>query len=67
MATRINSNYRDALIQQIKDADLELITDFYIYLNFRQDEFPEIFCTTSVANKTYIDRFLGKEKNDADN
>ena len=47
--------------------DLELITDFYIYLNFRQDEFPEISCTTSVVNKTYIDRFLGKEKNDAEN
>lgn len=81
MATRINSNYRDALIQQIKDAgqelinraetlvhpDLELITDFYICLNFRQGEFPEISCTTSVANKIYIDRFLGKEKNDAEN
>lgn len=59
-------NYRDELVQQIKDAgqelinradtmvhpDLDLITNFSIIINFDQERFPEITFSTSVVNKT---------------
>lgn len=77
MATEIDNNkkYRDKLVQQIKDAgqelinraetmihpDLNLITDFYIALNFSQENFPEVSFSTSVANKTTVDRLYKKE------
>lgn len=77
MATEIDNNkkYRDKLVQQIKDAgqelinraetmihpDLDLITDFYIALNFSQENFPEVSFSTSVVNKTTVDRLYKKE------
>lgn len=77
MATEIDNNkkYRDKLVQQIKDAgqelinraetmvhpDLDLITDFYITLSFSQENFPEISFSTSVVNKTTVDRLCKKE------
>lgn len=77
MATEIDNNkkYRDKLVQQIKDAgqelinraetmvhpDLDLITDFYITLSFSQENFPEVSFSTSVVNKTTVDRLYKKE------
>ena len=77
MTTEIDNNkkYRDKLVQQIKDAgqelinraetmvhpDLDLITDFYITLSFSQENFPEISFSTSVVNKTTVDRLCKKE------
>lgn len=66
------NSYRDALVQQIKDAGQELInraetmvhpendliTDFSIMIRFRQDEFPTIDYTTSVVNKLACDRVI---------
>ena len=66
------NNYRDALVQQIKDAGQELIdraetmvhpesdliTDFSIMIRFKQDEFPTIDYTTSVVNKVACDRII---------
>lgn len=66
---------REQLVQQIKDAgqelinraetmvhpDLDLITDFYITLNFSQENFPEVSFSTSVVNKTSVDRLYKKE------
>lgn len=59
------NGYRDALVQQIKDAGQELInraetmvhpendliTDFSIVIHFEQHEVPTIDYTTSVINK----------------
>lgn len=67
--------YREELIQQIKDAgqelidraetmvhpDLDLITDFCITLSFSQENVPEVSFSTSVVNKTYLDRLCKKE------
>ena len=77
MATEIDNNkkYRDKLVQQIEDAgqelinraetmvhpDLDLITDFYITLSFSQENFPEVSFSTSVVNKTTVDRLYKKE------
>jgi len=77
MATEIANcrKYRDKLVQQIKDAgqelinraetmvhpDLDLITDFYITISFSQDDFPEVSFSTSVVNKTNVDRLCKKE------
>lgn len=77
MATEIDNNkkYRDKLVQQIKDAgqelinraetmihpDLDLITDFYITLSFSQENFLEVRFSTSVVNKTTVDRLYKKE------
>lgn len=76
MAKRLsNKRYRDQLVQQIKDAgqelinraetmvhpDLDMITDFDIKLNFTQGEFPEISFSTSIVNKTAVDRLCKKE------
>ncbi len=69
-----NKNYREQLVQQIKDAgqelinradtmvhpDLDLITDFYITLSFSQESFPEVSFSTSVVNKTTVDRLCKK-------
>ena len=66
------NSYRDALVQQIKDAGQELIdraetmvhpendliTDFSIMIRFKQDEFPTIDYTTSVVNKVACDRVI---------
>lgn len=66
------NSYRDALVQQIKDAGQELInraetmvhpenaliTDFSIMIRFKQDEFPVIDYTTSVVNKVACDRII---------
>lgn len=74
----MNNNYRDKLVQQIKDAGQELInraesmihpdanmvTDFYISLNFSQGNFPEITYSTSVVNKTTVDRLFYREEHD---
>lgn len=73
----MKNNYTKQLVQQIKDAgqalidraetmvhpDLDLITDFYITLNFSQDSFPEITFSTSVVNKTCCERLCKKEVN----
>lgn len=70
-------DYRNNLVQQIKDAgqelinraetmvhpDLGLITDFYITLSFSQENFPEISFSTSIVNKTAVDRLCNKEVN----
>lgn len=70
-----NKKYRDQLVKQIRDAgqelidraetmvhpDLDLITDFNITLSFSQDSFPEITFSTSVVNKTAVDRLCKKE------
>lgn len=70
-----NKKYRDQLVQQIRDAgqelidraetmvhpDLDLITDFDITLSFSQEHFPEITFSTSVVNKTAVDRLCKKE------
>lgn len=77
MATEIDNNkkYHDELVHQIKDAgqelinraetmvhpDIDLITDFYITLSFSQDSFPEVSFSTSVVNKTTVDRLCKKE------
>lgn len=66
------NSYRDALVQQIKDAGQELIdraetmvhpendliTDFSIMIRFKQDEFPTIDYTTSVVNKVACGRVI---------
>ena len=66
------NGYRDALVQQIKDAGQELINraetmvhpendliaDFSIMIRFKQDEFPIIDYTTSVVNKVACDRVI---------
>lgn len=70
-----SNKYCEQLVQQIKDAgqelinraetmvhpDLELITEFYITLSFSQESFPEISFSTSVVNKTAVDRLCKKE------
>ena len=76
MAKRLsNKKYRDQLVQQIKDAgqelinraetmvhpDLDMITDFVIKLNFTQGVSPEINFSTSIVNKTAVDRLCKKE------
>lgn len=45
------NGYRNALVQQIKDAGQELI-------NFEQHEVPTIDYTTSVVNKVACDRVI---------
>lgn len=66
------NSYRDALIQQIKDAGQELINraesmvhpendliiDFSIVIHFEQHEVPTIDYTTSVVNKVACDRVI---------
>lgn len=66
------NSYRDALVQQIRDAgqelinraesmvhpETDLITDFSITIRFKQDEFPAIDYTTSVVNKVACDRII---------
>lgn len=68
----MKDNYRDILVQQIKDAGQEvinraesmvhpendLITDFSITIRFSQDDFPTIDFLTSVVNKTACDRYV---------
>lgn len=72
------SNFRDELVQQIKDAgkelidrantmvhpDLDLITDYSIIVSFdlQHECCPEITFTTSVVNKRFMDRLTKKEK-----
>lgn len=64
------NRYRNALVQQIKDAGQELInraesmvhpendliTNFSIVIHFKQNEVPTIYYTTSVINKVACDR-----------
>jgi hypothetical protein len=71
------NGYRDALVQQIKDAGQELInraetmvhpendliTDFSIVIHFEQHEVPTIDYTTSVINKVACDRVYIKLHN----
>lgn len=71
----MTNNYRDALVQQIKDAGQELInraesmvhpendliTNFSIVIHFNQDEFPTINYTTSVVNKIAVERVVSQE------
>lgn len=66
------NGYRNALVQQIKDAGQELInraesmvhpendliTDFSIVIHFEQHEVPTIDYTTSVINKVACDRVI---------
>ena len=66
------NGYRNALVQQIKDAGQELInraesmvhpendliTDFSIVIHFEQHEVPTINYTTSVVNKVACDRVI---------
>lgn len=68
----ISDGYRNALVQQIKDAGQELInraesmvhpendliTDFSIVIHFEQHEVPTIDYTTSVVNKVACDRVI---------
>lgn len=70
-----SNKYHEQLVQQIKDAgqelinraetmvhpNLDLITDFYITLSFSQESFPEVSFSTSVVNKTAVDRLCKKE------
>lgn len=74
------NGYRNALVQQIKDAGQELInraesmvhpendliTDFSIVIYFEQHEIPTIEYTTSVVNKVACDRLnlFGEPKYD---
>lgn len=72
------NGYRDALVQQIKDAGQELInraetmvhpendliTDFSIVIHFEQHEVPTIDYTTSVINKVACDRVIYKKYDD---
>ena len=78
MALKNRTNFRDKLVQQIKDAgqelinradtmvhpDLDLITDYSINISFdlQREHCPEITFTTSVVNKTVIDRLTKKEE-----
>lgn len=69
------NGYRNALVQQIKDAGQEfinraesmvhlendLITDFSIVIHFKQHEVPTIDYTTSVINKVACDRVIYKK------
>ena len=75
MVPRKDSNFRDELVQQIKDAgqelinraetmvhpDLDLVTEYSIDISFdlRHDCCPEITFTTSVVNKSFVDRLRG--------
>lgn len=66
------NNYRDALVQQIRDTgqelinraesmvhpETDLITDFSITIHLKHDEFPTIDYTTSVVNKVACDRII---------
>ena len=77
MAKDNNKKYHEQLVQQIKDAgqelinraetmvhpDLDLITDFYITLSLSQESFPEVSFSTSIVNKTAVDRLCKKEVN----
>lgn len=59
----MTNGYRNALVQQIKDAGQELtendlITDFSIVIHFEQHEVPTIDYTTSVVNKVACDRVI---------
>ncbi len=70
------NGYRNALVQQIKDAGQELInraesmvhpendliTDFSIVIHFEQHEVPTIDYTTSVVNKVACDRVILSER-----
>lgn len=70
------NGYRNALVQQIKDAGQELInraesmvhpendliTDFSIVIHFEQHEVPTIDYTTSVVNKVACDRVIYKKE-----
>lgn len=72
MAHKMANGYRNALVQQIKDAGQELInraesmvhpendliTDFSIVIHFEQHEVPTIDYTTSVVNKVACDRVI---------
>ena len=72
---KMANGYRDALVQQIKDAGQELInraetmvhpendliTDFSIVIHFEQHEVPTIDYTTSVINKVACDRVIYKK------
>lgn len=78
MVLKNRTNFRDKLVQQIKDAgqelinradtmvhpDLDLITDYSIDISFdlQHELCPEITFTTSVVNKTFIDRLTKKEE-----
>lgn len=69
---KMANGYRNALVQQIKDAGQELInraesmvhpendliTDFSIVIHFEQHEVPTIDYTTSVVNKVACDRVI---------
>lgn len=69
---QVANGYRNALVQQIKDAGQELInraesmvhpendliTDFSIVIHFEQHEVPTIDYTTSVVNKVACDRVI---------
>lgn len=69
------NKYRDALVQQIKDAgqelinraesmvhpETDLITDFSIVIHLEQHEVPTIDYTTSVVNKVACDRIMNKK------
>lgn len=71
------NGYRNALVQQIKDAGQELInraesmvhpendliTDFSIVIHFEQHEVPTIDYTTSVVNKVACDRLSIRKEN----
>lgn len=72
---KMANGYRNALVQQIKDAGQELInraesmvhlendliTDFSIVIHFKQHEVPTIDYTTSVINKVACDRVIYKK------
>ena len=78
MVLQKKSNFRDELVQQIKDAgqelinraetmvhpDLDLITDYSIGITFDlQHEYcPEITFATSVVNKSFVDRLTKEEE-----
>lgn len=78
MVLKNRTDFRDKLVQQIKDAgqelinradtmvhpDLDLITDYSIDISFdlQHEHCPEITFTTSVVNKTFIDRLTKKEE-----
>ena len=69
------NGYRNALVQQIKDAGQELInraesmvhpendliTDFSIVIHFEQNKVPTIDYTTSEINKVTCDRVIYKK------
>ena len=80
MAVKKKFTFQDELIQQIKDAgqelinradtmvhpNLDFITNYSINIRFdlQHECYPEITFTTSVINKSFIDRMMGEEKTD---